>query len=184
MSGRPSSPSTRSRSRPPTRPTSSLLSCRRSLRGPAELRAPPALADLRALGRGRRLERRVFGRLCAVHRSGLLLVVRVPRFTPPPPGGNLTRQGLPDPVAFRQRIEELAVEQALVGVAKVPPVRMAEALDETEPPLDRLSLRLPRRDGALAQQREERVVLRQRVGQLDQPSEHVGPEAAAAARLR
>ena len=92
----------------------------------------------------------------------------------------LTKQQLPRPVA----LEQFAVDRALVWIAEIAAVWMAQTLDEAEAPLDRKRLLEPRLDRPLAEHGEQRVILRQRVRQLDDPSERERPEAATAPGLR
>ena len=55
-----------------------------------------------------------------------------------PPADDLSRERLPDRLSLRESVEQFAVDRALVWIAEIAAVWMAQTLDEAEAPLDRL----------------------------------------------
>src|SRR2546423_6935697 len=101
-----------------------------------------------------------------------------------PPGGDLAWQRAPQRRLLRERVEQLDVVGALVGVAEVAGVGVGDRLDQPETLLDCLYLFEPCLGRSVAEEREQNMVLRQRPRKLDDPPDRVWPQAAAAARLR
>jgi hypothetical protein len=96
-----------------------------------------------------------------------------------PPGRQVARKRLPDLLAVRKRYEELAVVVAMAGIAEVPPIGVADRVDQSSFSDDSIGLLEPECRRTLIEEREERVVLGQRVGQLDNVADEERPEAAA-----
>src|SRR4051812_16370398 len=99
-----------------------------------------------------------------------------------PPGRHVTRQRVPAPLPGAEVPEELVVARQQLGIREV--VGMGDQRHEAVVALDPLRLLHPKPDGMLTKDREKRVILNERDGQLDHVAEAEWEDRAAAAGLR
>src|SRR5215216_231256 len=101
-----------------------------------------------------------------------------------PPRGDVAGQCLPELRPFRQSLEELSVDRTIPRIPEITAIGMGDTLDQSMLVLDPTRLVQPNTGRAMAEKREQRVILRKGVRELDDAADEERPQAAAAPRLR
>ena len=95
--------------------------------------------------------------------------------SPDPPASDLVWQRVPDRLALREEVEKLNVASLVHRVAEIAGIGMGYALHKSVRALQSFNLTSPEINRAMTEEREQRVVLGQRVGKLDNRPEKERP---------